>query len=169
MSGDPGIDDREFVEIQRFLTREAACLDRRDYAAWLGLLADDIVYRVSSRVVRDMEGGERDTAIVDEDAVALRARVDQLRSPRLTHAENPASFTRRFVSNLDAQRTVAGEYAVVSNLLVFRSRTNVPQGGFYVGERHDVLRRADGGLRLARRDVRLDQSTFFDGVVSLLF
>lgn len=169
MSADQTVDDREFVAIQRFLTREAACLDRRDYGAWIGLLADDIHYRVFARVVRETEAGERDTAIVDEDAVQLRARAEQLRNPKLTHAENPASFTRRFVSNLDAQRTQAGEYAVTSNLLLYRSRTNVPQGGFYVGVRHDVLRPVDGALRLARRDVRLDQSTFFDGVVALLF
>ncbi len=32
------VDDGLFVEIQRFLFREAALLDRRDYGAWLALI-----------------------------------------------------------------------------------------------------------------------------------
>ena len=42
-----------FVEIQRFLFREAALLDNRQFADWLGLLDEDIHYRVMARVVRD--------------------------------------------------------------------------------------------------------------------
>jgi hypothetical protein len=58
---------------------------------------------------------------------------------------------------------------VEANLLVYRNRPNVPDGGLYAGERHDVLRRVDGELRLARRLVRLDQTILFGGPLSTLF
>jgi 3-phenylpropionate/cinnamic acid dioxygenase small subunit len=95
-----GIADRDYIEIQRFLYREAALLDRRDYAGWLALLTDDITYRVAQQVARAAPEGGLDYAIVDEDADNLKARVVQLADPKLTHAENPPSFIRRFVSNM---------------------------------------------------------------------
>jgi hypothetical protein len=45
----------------------------------------------------------------------------------------------------------------------------MPEGRIYVAARHDVLRRIDGALRIARRDVRLDHPILYDGVVSTLF
>ncbi|MBM3485354.1 MAG: aromatic-ring-hydroxylating dioxygenase subunit beta [Alphaproteobacteria bacterium] len=162
------VGDKDYVAIQRFLFREAACLDRRAFDAWLDLIADDIVYRVTQRVVRDADAPAIDTAIVDEDAIALRARVEQIKSPRLTRAENPPSFTRRFVSNVEAREEGGSEYFVESNILLFRTRSNVPEGSFYAGERHDILRRTRNGLRLARRTVRLDQAVLMDGVLSTL-
>jgi PAH dioxygenase small subunit len=167
---DGAVADQDYVAIQRFLYREAALLDRRDYDAWLGLLTDDIKYRVAQRLARDAQAGNLDYAIVDEDVVALRARVAQLANPKLTHAENPASFIRRFVSNFLASPGASpAEFAVESNILVYRNRSTIPEGRVYVGERRDVLRRIDGALRLARRDVRLDHAILYDGVVSTIF
>ncbi|HEV8260501.1 MAG TPA: aromatic-ring-hydroxylating dioxygenase subunit beta, partial [Burkholderiales bacterium] len=94
--------------------------------------------------------------------------VEQISNPRLTRAENPASLTRRFVSNVQATRLETG-YLVESNLLIYRARSALPQGSFYVGERRDLLVRLDGELRLIRRDVRLDQEVVFHGAVSTLF
>jgi len=164
------VTDRDYVEIQRFLYREASLLDHRDYDAWLRLLTDDIKYRVAQQVSRDAQSGNLDYAIVDEDAVALRARVTQIANPKLTHAENPASFIRRFVSNFQpSPGSSPDEYAVESNVLVYKGRATIPEGRIYVGERRDVLRRVDGALRIARRDVRLDHAILFDGVVSTIF
>jgi len=173
MTDDPTnghVADRDYVEIQRFLYREASLLDHRQYDAWLGLLTDDVSYRVAQQVVRDAQTGNLDYAIVDEDAVALRARVAQIANPKLTHAENPASFIRRFVSNFQPMRGASpDEFAVDSNVLVYKGRTTIPEGRIYVGERRDVLRRVNGALRIARRDVRLDHAILFDGVVSTIF
>jgi 3-phenylpropionate/cinnamic acid dioxygenase small subunit len=158
-----------FVEIQRFLFREAALLDNRQYADWLGLLDADIHYRVMARVVRDAGAEAADYAIVEEYLVGLKSRIDQISNPRLTRAENPPSFTRRFVSNIEAYPAAApGEFATVSYILAHRARRNAPEGGFYVAERQDVLRRGDAGWRLARRLVRLDQSTLLDGALSTI-
>jgi PAH dioxygenase small subunit len=165
-----GVSDRDYIEIQRFLHREAALLDRREYRKWLALFTDDVNYRIAQQVARDAQAGNLDYAIVDEDHENLTARVAQLADPKLTHAENPPSFVRRFVSNCEPNRgAVPGEYLVESNLLVYRSRSTLPEGRIYVALRNDVLRRIDGALRISRRDVRLDHPILFDGVVSTLF
>ena len=162
-------DDAAFVEVLRFLHREAALLDGRDYAAWLGLLTGDIRYVVSARVSRPAEQGPLDYAIVDEDADTLGLRVRQISDPKLTWAENPATLTRRFVSNLEVEDAGAPNHHVAhSNLLVYRQRGTAPDGDFYAGRRRDVLRRVDGSLRIADRLVRLDHNVLFDGSLSVI-
>lgn len=164
------VSDAAYLRIQRLLYREAAFLDDREFRAWLGLLTDDIRYRVTAQVIRDTASAGVDYAIIDEDAVALRSRVDQISNPRLTRAENPPSLTRRFVSNVRASHgDRPSEFVVKSNLLVYRNRANVPEGGFYVGERSDILRRMGSELQVASRHVRLDQAVLYGGPVSILF
>ncbi len=158
-----------YYQVQRFLVREAGLLDRHDYPAWLALLAEDIHYRVTARVVREAGAGERDYDIIDETRSGLTSRVEQISSPRLTRAENPPSFTRRLVTNIDAVASErSGEIVASSSILVYRGRPDLPRGGFYIGERSDVLRSVDGEWRLARRLVRLDQNILFDGALSVL-
>jgi 3-phenylpropionate/cinnamic acid dioxygenase small subunit len=158
-----------YIDILRFLFREADILDRREYREWLGLLADDISYRVSAQINRDAMSGRLEYAIIDENAARLKARVEQIANPKLTHAENPPTLTRRFVSNLQAgPGTTPDEYVATSNLLIYRTRPELPDGALYVGERTDVLRRVGGDLKLAQRNVRLDQS-ILQGNVSTLF
>jgi 3-phenylpropionate/cinnamic acid dioxygenase small subunit len=165
----PLVGNDTFVEIQRFLFREAALLDNRQYFDWLGLLDDDIHYRVMARVARDAGADAVDYSIIEENMVGLKSRIDQISNPRLTRAENPPSLARRFVSNIEAHPgEVPGEFAATSYILAYRSRRNVPEGGFYVAERQDVLRRSGANWRLARRLVRLDQLTLADGALSTI-
>ena len=160
------VDDAAYVEAQRFLHHEAAMLDRRSYDDWLALLSKDIRYIVMARVARRAEAEPVDVAIVDETLPSLTMRVHQLADPRLSHAENPPSLARRFLSNFHVQAAAAPEaYVVWANLLVWRSRGTIPEGGFYVGERRDVLRRTDSGLALAHREVRLDHTVLPDGAL----
>jgi 3-phenylpropionate/cinnamic acid dioxygenase small subunit len=163
------VDDGLFVEIQRFLFREAALLDRRDYAAWLSLATEDVHYRVTAAVARDAAAEPVRYAIVDENLTGLKSRIDQISNPRLTRAENPPSLTRRVVSNIDACHSdKRDEFAVMSYLIAYRSRPSAPEGGFYVAVRHDTLRRSDAGWRLAGRHVELDHIMLFDGALSTL-
>lgn len=162
------VSDAIYLSIQRFLHLEAELLDRRDYRHWLSLLTDDVTYRVSAQVNRDAQAGPLTYAIIDEDARRLKARVEQIADAKLTHAENPPTLTRRFVSNLRAADTGRDEYLAVSNILIYRARPDMHDGALYAGERTDTLRRLNGALRIARRDVQLDQS-LLHGSVSTLF
>ena len=163
------VDDATYLQIQRFLFREAALLDRRDFAGWLELTMEDIRYRVHAVVSRDAAAEAVDYAIIDEDRVGLKSRIDQISNPRLTRAENPPSMTRRVVSNIEAYGDASAErFLVNSYLLAFRSRPSLPEGGFYVAERRDLLQSTAAGWRLARRDVHLNQVMLFDGALSTL-
>lgn len=162
-------DDSLYIEIQRFLFREAALLDRRDYAGWLALTTEDINYRVKAAVSRDAAAAAVDYSIIDEDAVALKSRIDQISNPKLTRAENPPSLTCRVISNIEVYRgNIPGEVLATSYLLAYRSRPSVPEGGFYVAHREDTLRKSGAGWRLARRLVQLDQVMLFDGALSTI-
>lgn len=161
--------DSEFIEVQRFLTREAALLDQRQYAQWLRMLADTIKYRVTACAIREAGLGNLHYAIIDEDMAGLRSRVDQISNPKLTRAENPPTLTRRLISNVDVQRLPDGGYEVRSNVLIYRSRPGYPEGALYVGARTDILQRVKQELRIARRQVDLDQQVLTDGGVSTLF
>lgn len=163
------VSDALFVDIQRFLYREAAMLDRRDYAGWLALVAQDIRYRVTAGVARDAGAEPVSYAIIDEDFTALKSRIDQISNPRLTRAENPPSMTRRFVSNVEAHHSQKqNEFDVVSYVLAYRGRPSIPEGGFYVAVRHDTLRRGALDWQLLGRSVHLDQTMIFDGALSTL-
>lgn len=96
------VDGALYIEIQRFLFREAALLDRREYGAWLALTSEDIRYCVAAAVSRDAAANAVEYSIIDENFVGLKSRIDQISNPRLTRAENPPSMTRRVVSNIEA-------------------------------------------------------------------
>jgi 3-phenylpropionate/cinnamic acid dioxygenase small subunit len=163
------VDSATFIDVQRFLYREARLLDERDYGGWLALTAEDLSYRVTAAVARDAGTPAVQYAIIDENRTALKSRIDQVSNPRLTRAENPPSMTRRVVSNIEAYHTaVDGELSVLSYLLAYRSRPSAPEGGFYVAEREDVLRAAGAIWQLARRTVRLDHIMLYDGALSTL-
>ena len=169
MSPDSAVGNAEYLEIQRFVFHEAALLDARDYTGWLALLTDDIVYRVTTQLVRPADEAVQRFTIIDEEADSLTLRVKQLADPKLTHAENPATLTRRFLSNFHITHDAASDrYLVTANLLVYRNRTTDPAGGFLVGVRRDVLRRMDGTLKIATRCVDLDETVLRDGTLSIL-
>jgi ethylbenzene dioxygenase beta subunit len=162
------VSDADFIAILRFLHHEAALLDRRDYLAWLDLMTDDVVYRVLALTPRRAETEAAHYAIVDVGLDGLRLRVEQIANPRLTHAENPPTTARRFVSNLEATHAPPPDtFVAETNLLVHRSRPNQPETTIYAGARRDLLRRVDGKFRIARREVTLDQAVLRDGSLSV--
>jgi 3-phenylpropionate/cinnamic acid dioxygenase small subunit len=162
------VEDHHLVE--QFAFHEAALLDHRRYRDWLALITDDILYRVSVQWIRDAAETNPEVWIVDEDLTQLKLRAEQIAAPRLTHAENPATLTQRFVTNIRvAHGANPAEYSVDANLLVYVNRSGALNGAVYAGERRDVLRRVDGRLRIARRHVRLAHSIVHGGPVSTLF
>jgi 3-phenylpropionate/cinnamic acid dioxygenase small subunit len=163
------VSDAVYLEIQRFQHRESALLDACHYGQWLELLTADICYRVSARINRNAADGPLDYVVIDEDAVGMKARIDQVSNPKLTHAENPASLTRRFVSGLQATvGDTADQFVATSSILVYRNRPGLAEEGIYVGARRDVLQRVGATLRIARREVQLDH-VVLHGAISTLF
>ena len=152
------VSDSEYREVCEFLYREAAALDGHDYAAWMRMLADDVSYYVGAPTVRAAGEAVREYPIFSESAYQLNKRIQQISNPKLTHAENPPSITRRFVTNILVSRSIqSNELEVMSNIMLHRSQGIEGETHIYTGGRSDVLRRRDGVLLLARRRVKFDR------------
>jgi phthalate 3,4-dioxygenase beta subunit len=148
-------------EVHQFLVVEADLLDSRRFDDWLGLMTEDIVYLMPVRVTASPSLAESTLADMDhfrEDMYSLRRRVARFATEH-AWTEDPPSRTRRLVTNVRAYPGERdGETVVKSYLLLFRSRGDVREPDFVVGERTDVLRRVEGELRLARREFVVDES-----------
>ena len=154
--------DPAHLAAHQFLVEEAALLDAADYAGWLGLLCEDIRYVMPVRVTT-ARGADFDSLAdmghFDEDMYALRKRVQRLATDH-AWTEDPPSRTRHFVTNV---RTFSGEgegedLRVESALLLFRSRGDTREPALISAGRMDRLRATADGLRLARREITVDES-----------
>lgn len=162
-------------EVEQFLYREARLLDERKFDEWLELFTDDLRYWMPARetryakntralVILDPERyREEDTtkdgqmALLDETKETLAMRIARLRTGH-AWAEEPASRTRRFVSNIEVENGGAGaDVTVYSNFILYRNRLETEQD-FYVGRRIDTLRRVGGSWKIASRKIVLDQN-----------
>ncbi len=147
----------------QFLYREAALLDRGEFQAWLELLTTDFRYTVpvrSTRYGRTSDEFSSTSFHFNEDLFSLTMRVQRLQT-RFAWAEDPPSRSRHLVTNVlvEPPEPSAGELRVTSNVLLLRTRFDNAEIEQLSGERDDVLRMTHQGLRLARRNVYLDQTT----------
>lgn len=158
----PLVDQGLQFEVEQFLYREAALLDERQFEPWLELLTPDIEYRLPVAPPEDARGRRSAEGTpqlhFEDDYVGLAIRVAHLCS-KAAWSEQPVAPTRRMVSNVRIVDVGEdGGLAVCSNLLVYRARHS-PTTELLSGARHDLLRRTERGLRIARRSVVLDQHT----------
>ncbi len=94
----------------------------------------------------------------DEDMYALRKRVQRLATDH-AWTEDPPSRTRHFVTNVRTFRRPRGDdLRVESALLLFRSRGDTREADLLSAGRTDLLRATADGLRLARREITVDES-----------
>lgn len=148
-------------EVHQFLVWEAELLDSRRYQDWLNLLTEDIVYKMPVRVTKahTLEGSILDGMDhFDEDMYSLKKRVQRFETEH-AWAEDPPSRTRHFVSNVRVYPGDGdGEYTAKSYVLLFRSRGDTRDPDFLSVERTDVLRRSNGGFKIANREILVDES-----------
>ncbi len=167
-------------QIEEFLYDEAELLDERRFSEWLDLLTEDLVYFMPLR--RNVKYGEhaahentrvgKDISWFDEDKWTLAKRVEQLLTG-VHWAEEPLSRVCHIVSNvqiLDARPSAreAREAVVRSRFLIYQNRVET-ETNLMVGKRTDVLRKEDGGWKLARREITLDQSVLLSKNLTVFF
>jgi phthalate 3,4-dioxygenase beta subunit len=152
--------DPAHLAAHQFLVEEAALLDAAEYEAWLGLLTEDIRYLMPVRVTTARGAGFdslADMAHFDEDMYALRKRVQRLATDH-AWTEDPPSRTRHFVTNVRTFGNGGSELLVESALLMFRSRGDTREADLLSAGRSDMLRETPDGLRLARREITVDEA-----------
>jgi 3-phenylpropionate/cinnamic acid dioxygenase small subunit len=152
-----------YNEVLQFLYTEARLLDEIRLKEWAATLAEDLRYTAPLRETRptaqQAASVVRSTQHFDDDWRSIMGRVMRLTGTKSAWAEDPPSRTRRLVTNVwVSQGDRPDELVVRSYLLVTRSRFNFDELDLISGERFDVLRRVGGVLKLARREIVLDQA-----------
>lgn len=151
-----------YNEVLQFYYTEATLLDNIRLEEWAATLAEDLKYAVPIRQTRTV----KDTAATvvrsvqhyHDDYRSIMGRILRL-SGKSAWAEDPPSRVRRFVSNVQVFETEkSDELRVVSYLLITRNRFDDDFFDLIPCERHDLVRRTDTGLKLAEREVILDQA-----------
>lgn len=160
-----------YAEALEFLYREARLLDNAQHADWLTLLHPEIEYHMPVRVSRmpkDGNGFVSEMEFFTENFSSLHTRIRRLHTDQ-AWAEQPASRARHFLTNSVVGVLPGGDMEVLSNLMVTRTRSDLPYD-LFTGERRDVLRRGDGQqLLLAHRTYYLDQTVLRAMNLSILF
>jgi 3-phenylpropionate/cinnamic acid dioxygenase small subunit len=161
-------------EVEDFLYQEAELLDERRYEEWLELFTDDARYWMPMRRNVPADEPEReftregvDVNWFDEGKDTLTRRVKQIRTG-VHWAEQPPSRICHMVSNVQIREAGGDEVHVKSRFLLYRNRVET-ETDLLVGKREDVLRRVNGGFRIARRKIILDQSVLLAKNLTFFF
>ena len=161
-------------EVEEFLYQEAELLDERRYEEWLDLFTEDTHYWMPMRRNVPADEPEReftregaDVNWFDEGKDTLTRRVKQILTG-VHWAEQPPSRICHIVSNVQILEAGPDEIRVKSRFLLYRNRVET-ETDFLVGKREDLLRRVDGGLRIARRKIVLDQNVLLAKNLTFFF
>jgi 3-phenylpropionate/cinnamic acid dioxygenase small subunit len=146
-------------DVSSWLVTEAELLDGQRFREWLGLLSEDIRYRMPVTVTTARHATRTTTMDhFDEDRYSLEKRVERLEGDH-AWTEDPPSRTRRFVTNIRVTSLDGGDVRARSYLLLYRSRGDDRPADLVSAERVDHLRAAgDGGWLLARREITVDEA-----------
>ncbi|MCP4004277.1 MAG: 3-phenylpropionate/cinnamic acid dioxygenase subunit beta [bacterium] len=167
-------------EIEQFLFEEAYLLDERRFDDWLALLSDDVRYWMPTRrvvaksrpdtqtTVREELAGEAELGWFEDTKLSLLARVLRLKGG-ITWSEDPPSRTRRIVSNVHVRAAdQPDEYHVRSYFLLHRTR-HLRERESFIGSRNDLLRNTKDGIRIAAREIILDEAVLDSPNLSVFF
>lgn len=161
-----------YFEILDWMNTEAELLDDGHERKWLEtMVSKEIVYQVPLRQTVERARGAgwvQGTYHLDERYGSLETRVAR-NETQYAWAEDPPSRIRHFVSNVRATANDDGTIAARSNLLIYRTRQDSVHPQLLSAERHDVLVREAGLLRLRRREVLLDLTAIGTHNLSIFF
>jgi 3-phenylpropionate/cinnamic acid dioxygenase small subunit len=109
-----------------------------------------------------------ESAHFEDGKVSLANRVKRF-DTGMAWAEIPPSRTRHLVSNVEVEPIEGKEELLVRSVfLVYRSHLENDQE-IYAGARRDTLRRENGGWKIARREIYLDQATVLGKNLAIFF
>jgi 3-phenylpropionate/cinnamic acid dioxygenase small subunit len=161
-------------EVEAFLYHEAELLDERRYEEWLDLFTEDVHYFMPLRrnvphdePEREFTRAGADVNWFDEGKDTLTRRVKQILTG-IHWAEEPPSRICHMVSNVQVVADGSAEVTVKSRFLVYRNRVET-ETDFLVGKREDRLRRVNGGWKIARRKIVLDQNVLLAKNLTMFF
>jgi len=159
----PAPDPVSLREVEQFLYRAAALLDRPRFDEWLSLYTMDATYWVP--LERDQKDPWNTSSIIFDDRTLLEIRVRQYRDAR-AHARLPTARTVHQVSNVMIEQD-AGKDVMAGSTQVLIEYRKERQRVFGALVEHR-LRRTDDGFRIASKRVDIVNSEAeLDGVAFL--
>jgi 3-phenylpropionate/cinnamic acid dioxygenase small subunit len=157
------ISSQDYTACSQFLSLEATLLDENRLWEWFELLADDFTCHVPVRVALPRAATDKDphaefktgTYHIKDNKGSTRVRIERLFTG-YAWSEDPPSRTVRSVGSVRVSGLRnASEFEVSSALVLYRERGLEPDHQLICGNRSDVIRRTDSGLKLVERTVRL--------------
>ena len=153
-------------DVEEFLYREAAMLDRWQLDEWLALFTDDATYHVPTIGTAPDTGPENTLFYIADDRTRLRERVVRLQK-KGAHVEWPRSRTRHMVSNVLIEERSDSELKVSAAFAVHRFKNAAAD--MYVGSYRYRLVVGEQGLRIREKRSMLDMDALRPhGRVSIL-
>ena len=151
-----------YNEILDFYYDEAEMLDNLRLGEWADLITPDIEYNAPMRHTKSTahfaETYSRNVQHLHENHGSLMMRVKRITDTKSAWGEDPPSRVKRLVTNVRVYTTdKANEFKVDNYLLLTRSRFDFDYFDLIPCSRHDILRREGDTLKLARREILLDQ------------
>ena len=160
-------------EVQQFYFYEARLLDDRRLNDWLDLLTDDILYFMPRRknvMRRESEReftGPGEMNFFEDDKELMKVRVSRLETD-MAWAEDPPSRTTHLISNLMVAPGENGEVNTQTAFVVYKSHLE-SDSSLYTGWRDDVLRRENGGWKIAKRTIYVNANVLLSKNISIFF
>lgn len=147
---DPGIVLR--LEVERFLSEEAAIIDDGPLEKWPELFTEDGRWIVPAT---DFRHGDGSTSLVllDDNLTRIRGRVERLQS-KAAHREYPPPRTRRLITNVRILDDDGEEIMVTANFTVYRFKNRATHQ--FVGRYVYRLVRHGGSFKIRLRRSELD-------------
>ena len=152
------------LEIEDFLWHEADLLDEHRYQEWLDLLTDDVIYwmpmrsNVPSREMhREFTVEDADLSWSTDDKDTLEKRVAQIET-HVHWAEEPFSRVSHMVANVQVLGWIGPDEVRVRCRFLFYRNRHADEESTFIGKRTDTLRRTEGGWKISRREIYLDES-----------
>jgi p-cumate 2,3-dioxygenase subunit beta len=140
-------------EVEEFLYREAALLDRWQLTEWLALFTDDAVYQVPTTDLPPDASPDTSLFFIADDRFHLGERVARL-GKRGAHAEFPHSRTRHMVTNVLIDERIGNDLIVQAAFAVHRFKSGIADS--YVGSYRYRLVVTDNGLKIREKRCTLD-------------
>ncbi|WP_114970602.1 aromatic-ring-hydroxylating dioxygenase subunit beta [Rhodoferax ferrireducens] len=140
-------------DVEEYLYREAAMLDRWQLAEWLALFTDDAVYHVPTVGTSPDIQPDNTLFYIADDRQRLQERVVRLLK-KSAHVEWPRSRTRHMVTNILIEKRSDQELEVSAAFAVHRFKNGAAD--VYVGSYRYRLTGVNGQLKIREKRSMLD-------------
>ncbi|WP_439855966.1 aromatic-ring-hydroxylating dioxygenase subunit beta [Pseudomonas yamanorum] len=137
-------------EVSQFLYREARLQDSHEYDDWEALWTSDGLYWVPAN--GDDIDPETQMSIIYDNRSRIALRIKQLNTGK-RHTQTPRSRLGRVLSNVEIVEVNGDEIRAAANAMVFESSLRAET--VWCTRNEYLLRRAEDGLRMARKKVVL--------------